>query len=720
MATKIYKVQAPDGSTIKVEGPEGASEQEVIAQAQRLYKPAAKKPVSNKAGAGLRGFVSGITSNFDDELAAAANTVLPLDRILHPERQTASMWDGISPREAFEKNLATDRALVADDAKNSPKSRGAGTIAGGITQALLGAKAIGAAAPALSKVPGVTALARSGVGRSVVARAAAGGAASGAAAGAGAAEGSLETRRKSAALGGLTGAVLGGAVAGTVAGLSPVVKKYADAFLNKGVTQQALQQIAKALQQEGYDVTSPQGVQALQAELSSYAGKPVSLADIGNATRARTGVGLRTPSKVQSQSVDTVIARRAGQGPRLSRDITDTVAPRTDVYALDDALVEQRTATAIPLRQAALRTNKTATTSDGRSIVLSNAQGLVPVVPEDNVLQQIARLPMAQKALGEARGLAENERMLRLAQGQSIDDLPDFPDPGAPLDMKSLDYMKRYMDKQVDQLYRNGAHTEAAELKQLRDALRERMRTAVPEYGEYLDTYSDISSMRDALAAGRGGVMPNGRGTVKGFDQLDPEQIAAGQAGRSTAEQELYRVGVARNLDDTVRSTRETAAPANRILNTPESIAQLEATGVTPENVGKLTTAVRQERQLDRLHGELTGAQTDARLAARADADAGVSGQTPFNPTSPVSWLAFFGRKAAGAVDLRRNAAINEAALPRLLAQDPAAIQRTIQELVAAGRQQEADILRRAAQSKLAGAGLGNIIGAPVSLQEGN
>ena len=38
----LYQVEAPDGELLKIEGPEGASEQEVIAQAQKLYTPAQK------------------------------------------------------------------------------------------------------------------------------------------------------------------------------------------------------------------------------------------------------------------------------------------------------------------------------------------------------------------------------------------------------------------------------------------------------------------------------------------------------------------------------------------------------------------------------------------------------------------------------------------------------------------------------------------------------
>lgn len=59
-----YKVQAPDGSIIKLEGPEGASQEEVIAQAKRLYaqktRPDFKAPTTETYDASAEAMASGV------------------------------------------------------------------------------------------------------------------------------------------------------------------------------------------------------------------------------------------------------------------------------------------------------------------------------------------------------------------------------------------------------------------------------------------------------------------------------------------------------------------------------------------------------------------------------------------------------------------------------------------------------------------------------------
>lgn len=689
----------------------------------------------------IRGGASGATSNMADEIAAAANTVIPLGQ------STGTGWTkGFG--KAYDDNLELQRQIDEADKSQHSFASGAGNLTGAVLQAFLAAKGLKAAAPmlpnrAIAPIAAAEMFAKTAPIRTAAVIGTGTAGVQGAAAGFG--EGrTMDERVQNAKTGGTLGAMVGGVAAPVATSLAPAVARYASVIFGKAPEKEAVRQIIVALQRDGFDVTSPTGVKALKDELGNYLGKPVSLADIGNATRGRAGVGLRAPSDAQSQSIDAVMQRQQGQGSRLASDVRATVAPRTDVNALQEALETQRKEVALPLRDKALfeggegfgtgaRTTEPmvaptgVTTSEAPDAGLRRALGLNPVeapstflpvprggsevavsrqarVPEDPMLQQLARLPFAQRALDEARKLAQAEVSRLSVMGEDISHLPDVIAPGSNLDMRTFDYLQRFLGTEADSLAR-GAPTntfkaaEYGEVKNLRNAIRDRMRQIVPEYGEYLDAYSGSSRMIDALEEGRK------------FDTLDPEVIAAEQAKRVPAAQELYRVGAARNLMDTIRDTTNRSQPANRILNSPTDIDQLAATGIGAPNLSQITRSVDIERQFARLPAELGGSATQARQAAAADADAGVSATLPFNPGSPLGWVGAGVRGILNKANINQNAKVNEALLPRLLETDPAAISRTLDELVAAGKTEEARALARKVNTYRAMSVVGNTIG---------
>lgn len=747
MGKASYTIEIGD-EEIVFEGPDGLTEAEIeqlAAKELRKAKPGQsfKTPVyagnkvaepekveldeSSALGSFLRGTPKEVLFNWDDELVAMGNAYIPgmaaLDEMI-----------GAQPGQEYgdyEGNLANIRAQAEADQREHPVANATGSIAGVLSTLPRAAAGVVARAPQAVAAR----LAERPIAAAIV-----GGTAGGAVSGAGAGE--EGTRAQSAALGAGAGAVLGGGIVGGIQ-LAPAVARYAKAFFNRGSDQEAVGQIVTALQRDGYDLTSPSNVKELKDLLQEFSGKPVTLADIGNATRSRAGVGLRTPSAEQSRSIDMLEARRAGQGPRIATDVRGTVAPRTDVHTLDEALVNQRAMEAEKLRELALYEDGPIPQAQPRAEVVPTGQvapeaenaGLlrqmgmevadnptfqrlpVPVVPEqagrtsrlaqDPQLQWLARLPMAQKALNKALDIANAERDRLVATGQSIDHLPDVS-AGGTLDFRTLDTLKRYMDQEVNRAFRGQSDTftmaQASELKALRDSLRTRMREVNPEYGDYLDQYAGSSEMIDALDAGRK------------FDDLDPEVIAREQGSRSTAAQELYRVGTARNLLDKIKGTPDHLNPANRVLNSPESVEQLRATGVAPDAADRLVRSVGQERTLNKLNAEMGGAQTAQRVMAQADANAGADIGTPFNPGSPIGWGGLLARNVMDKASLKRNAAVNAEIMPRLLNMDPASIERVLGELTDFSYSAASTRAKReAAQRKYAALG-GIMIGGAVAL----
>lgn len=520
--------------------------------------PPRPKGRGGSLGAGARGFFDSVTLGAGDEIVAGLDTVFG--------RNSGSKTGWTSGfGKAFAHNLKNQHRLQDIDSRDHGTARFVGQLTGALVPVV----------PLAGAARGAATAARS------IGRASATGAGLGAVTGFNSGRDGFTNRATSAADGAAWGAGLG-AAGGAVAEAAPRAMHYFRQFTRSYPQTEALAQTVRALQRDGLTVE-----QARQAvERFRAMGKPAVLADVGNNVRARAGVAARSPGASQTLARETLDRRLVEQAERLREDIRQTVAPNVAVHAADDALIAAREAEATPLRNAAF------------------AHGQV----DDPVINQLARLPMAQGALTRARELAEAERMRLAAQGQSIDHLPDMV-PGENLDVRTLDFMRRTLGDAIDGGYRSDAsfgQATASELRELRNALTRRLDDVVPDYGRYRQAYAGPSDAREALAEGRT------------FQRQDPEAIAARVGDLDETGRQMYRVGAARELTDKVNSSKDWVNRANGIASTPQQRLQLQAMGANADELARRAAA---ERQMAQLNAELAGSQTDIRRLAAADSE---------------------------------------------------------------------------------------------------
>lgn len=736
-----YHVRMPNGQVMHIAGPAGLSEEEILKQAERLNP---RHGVVGAVDAFVRGAAGGATANFDDEISAGLNSVMPVDRL--GGQNVRGMTEGPGGyMGAYRHNVATERAINAYDEEHHGGVRTGGEILGSIVGLLTGAREIGMATTgvkaaiaaargsralplvmeAAAALPGELAQAPSLAAR--VARGAVGAAGFGALSGAGAGD-TPDNRVAGAATGATMGALLGAGGEALMGVVGPATWKIVKALSSRGSTDEALSLIRGSLARSGYSVNDPQQLEALRAETSRLVGRQVGLADLGIAPRQAFLKGLRVPSPAQQPAIDAINARTAGQGARLATDVRANVAPRTDVHVLDDQLVAERDAKALPFKAQALRTTidpaapatpEIAAAYTARPDVqnaletgtdLPVVQSSIPNIPDDPILQQLVQLPAARNAYGVASKLTADTRARLTALGEDTSHLPDFPGEDAPMDMASMDTLKRVMDKHVSAAWKAG-DPGAPELTALRNTIRSRMR-AVGEtapgagdgpYGQYLDNYSGPQELRDALTDGRT------------YRQSDPEQVVSGQDDRSQAGQEFYRVGAARDLIDTLNRTQDSAYPADRILNSPQARMSLEATGVPPAAVGNLEGATADERTLNLLP------KAANRTVALGDVTPSEF-TPPFNWTRTMPWVMAALRAGANRMQASESEAVASRLVPRM--QPPAApdngehVKRVIAELVANGKSSEARKVVAAQAINRTADLIGLSVGGPLAPQE--
>lgn len=145
-----YKVQTPNHGVLEIEGPDGATDEQLKAVALRELhsrypqerfsntvarpeQPANADGVVGKVADTVRSVANGAFP-WADKVSAGVNAVLPIDKLLGKDE--ASIWDGSSIGDAYRKNLGQEQALTQQGQADSPYMSMAGNVAGAVVSPL--------------------------------------------------------------------------------------------------------------------------------------------------------------------------------------------------------------------------------------------------------------------------------------------------------------------------------------------------------------------------------------------------------------------------------------------------------------------------------------------------------------------------------------------------------------------------------------------------------
>lgn len=423
---------------------------------------------------------------------------------------------------------------------------------------------------------------------SAIGRGAATGAGYGAVGGFANGRGGVGNRLGSTAIGAASGAILGAAI--PAAGY--VVGKGVQAARNmvglQDPEKQAAMLVAKALERDGVHGPIETG--------ASLTGKPVALADLGgqnvrrlaDQTNVQGGPGAEKISRFLDQ-------RQAEQAGRIVGDIKTNLSPSTDTYGLSDSLAAQARTKAAPL--------------------YDKAYGVGKAVPDEVWSENIGSLmgrPSMKQALGRAYRIAAEEGRDPKTLGFDFNDAGDVIFKDKVPTMQTLDYVKRGLDDVLEGM-RNPVtgklvlDESGRAINATRSAFREELKTLNPDYADALQAYAGPTQQRNAVALGRD------------FMKLDPEQISAQVSRMSADEQQAFKVGAARALQDKIEKVKGLGDATKHIFNDTRIKGQIK-TAFGDEGYAAFERAMGAERTMADTRAFVGGnSRTAQRLSDSAD-----------------------------------------------------------------------------------------------------
>lgn len=513
----------------------------------------------------------GLSFNFADELEAGVRAI------------------GAEPG-AYDKELRAIRAANDEYRRANPGTALGAELAGGLPYALIpplgaartaqAATAAGRAAPTLMRQ---------------TVNAAKTGAAFGAASGAGAATGDLKSRLWGAVGGAAVGGAIGAAIPSGTALLSATARKALEAAGVRNPAQIDRVAAEKILQAMRRDGMTPDQIEQTLAALAAQGVKPEIIADIGGANvKGLLRAAQATPGESKQAAQDFLHGRAMGARDRIANDITDaTRMPEQDVYKLGEQIMGRRRGAANALYDAAYA-SKTAI--------------------DDPRILKILQSPQIRSAWEDAQALHKAHADEAWAVRDEV--LPDLVPiiekingewqmTGKFPDVRTLDWIKRGLDKRIRGLYADGNGAEAGIYRNMRDELLNRLDQVSPEYAAARAQYRGDSEMTDALEAG-----------LKAL-QRDPRQIRLELEKMNDAEREMYRTGALDAVRVRLRGRGDGTNFADTVLAKDEQMRQ-RLREVFPDDASynEFMQQLAREGEMARTRSMVLGGSPSARIEA--------------------------------------------------------------------------------------------------------
>lgn len=678
-------VRLPDGTIIR-NVPAGTTRSQLMA---RVEKARGAKPMKERQGlfgeidAAVRGAADMLTFGFMDEAAAAANSLIPLDKGSKSLWSQGVLSDPVGAfNRAYRSNVAQQRAIDRNDEQYNPGYRLAGQIVGGIAAPVPGASAIRA-----SNLPNV-------------ARAAGEGLVQGGLYGFGSGEGDLSNR---SAMAGKEGAIgmLGGAAGHTIG-----------KAIGKAATSKLVRKTAEKSTGRSFDIPSPltQGQEVLFSTVNKAGPErarealqeavgfdvPMTLADTHPELRSLAGAAIRRSPTAAEYAESALVPRSRGQIDRFRSAVERDLGPIENIPRLSDDLINQARERASPLYEEAYA-------APGRT---------------SDELESLLHTPFGRSALARARTIAANERRDPTALGFDLDDQGEVIFTRAP-STQTLDYVKRGMDDVLEE-YRNAitGRLNLDEAGRAQNDVRQRfireVDTLNPVYAEARQAYAGPAGEREALALGQDAIRTNPDLLAVQIGNQSPERLAQMQTGFRGA------------LVDAAERQRYSSNPFESTLGTPAMEKRLEI--LYPDSSANFLRHRDIERDMARTTNDILG---NSKTAERALADqAFEGGALPSAALDVATNVAFGGVPASASIlraagnyvrdagrlgmfgNARRKA---EEIAPILLNPNPASTLAQIDDIAAAQAARSDFIMNR---DRLYG-GVGGAVGVPLFLGGG-